>query len=436
MVGALHQPRYLPNSIPILTSNRIVTIQDRYQNQIRFLQEVFEKVFQVFDMNKPVDTWLSGFYRSNRQIGSKDRRRISNSIFGFLRWYGWLRKLPQEVKELAPLLGFLLDDHEPDATMGYWLDQSRCSGEILRGKPLEEKCALFSERFIEVSISDLNPEFIKSWSVETIAAFQSRPPVWVRSCEAVPIDFLGWLKTKQVAYRSHPYCAHAVEIASPVNLFESEAYLKGRVEVQDIASQGIGMLCHPQAEEIWWDACCGSGGKALQLASYLDRTGKVYATDIDKRRLAELQKRVSRSPFKDRIEAFHWDGKQFPDFSERPVHVLLDVPCSCSGTWRRSPELRWTTSMEEILSYARIQQNLMKTAAQVLFEGGKLVYATCSVMAQENEGVIDRFLMDHPEFEKVPGANPLTGEAHDGIVRFCPPEVNGNGMFAAVLMKT
>ncbi len=411
-------------------------LNKRAQNQIRNIISVFEKVLPNFYQGQPIDRWLSSYFRSNRNIGSKDRKRISNSIFGYFRWYGWIGQLFETNSSQALLLGYLLDDNPIDDTVRYWIEQHDNKMASLNGTTLKEKCRIISELIGEVSLSDLNPSFAKDWSEDLIGAFQKRPGLWVRLTESVSNIFLKDLQKKKIAYQIHPRQKQCVEIKSPINLFEFPQYKLGNMEVQDIASQGVGLLCQPKKKEIWWDICAGSGGKALHLSSLMEGEGKIYATEVQESKYKELIKRLAKRRNRDPVEAVFWNGKDIPEFDPKPNHAIVDAPCSCSGTWRRSPDLRWSTTEEKIQEYAKLQLEILSLVCQVIPGGGKLVYATCSVFEQENEQVVQKFLESHREFILNTVECPFTGLSYQKGIHLQPPEIDGNSMFVAVMQRT
>jgi 16S rRNA (cytosine967-C5)-methyltransferase len=418
-----------------------VNLERRFQNQINSLQLVFEQVLQVFYQQRPVDNWLTNYFRLHHQIGSKDRKRISNAIFGYFRWYGWLKKILPSDHTLALLLGYLLDDNGVDDMIQFW--SGHCAAALnvtdkldtIADSGLKQKQEIVSNLIGQVTLAELNPSFVRGWSDEKIGAFQKRPNIWIRISDS-PDRFLQFLAEKQVVYRLLPSQKHSLEIMSPVNLFESEDYRQGKIEVQDIASQGIGLICNPSNQDVWWDVCAGSGGKALHLSSLMQGMGKIYATEVDQPRFAELKKRLARHKMPHSIEPTIWNGTALPRFEPIPTKVLVDAPCTCSGTWRRAPDIRWRLADSTISYYSELQLGILNLASSILNKDGTLVYATCSIFDEENEKVVERFLGIHPDFQLLQTICPFTGKTHGTGIHFEPPEINGNAMFAAVMIRT
>ena len=212
-----------------------------------------------------------------------------------------------------------------------------------------------------------------------------------------------------------------------------ESYRKGLFEIQDLASQCVGLVCAPRPGSRWLDACAGAGGKTLQLAQLMKRKGNVTASDLRSYKLEDLRRRARRAGFpnittKENIAA---SGKVKHPFDG----VLIDAPCSCSGVWRRNPGAQWILSAEEINDIAVRQLEILETYAAAVRAGGVLVYATCSVFDIENVDVVRKFMDKHPEFKLDPFPNPLTGDIAPGMLRIDGGLYNCDTLFAARLRK-
>jgi 16S rRNA (cytosine967-C5)-methyltransferase len=222
--------------------------------------------------------------------------------------------------------------------------------------------------------------------------------------------------------------------ATTANLRATQSFRHGDFEIQDISSQATSLLCRPQPGQQWWDACAGGGGKTLHLAWLMQGKGSVLATDIRLHKLEELRLRARRAQFPN-IRYKEWKGKPMPTFRGRFDGVLVDAPCSCSGTWRRNPGGRWTTTEEDVQDCAQLQRQLLENAAPAVKPGGLLVYSTCSMFPAENQDVVRDFLAAHPEFSLEPDCNPLTGVPTDGTCLILHQDGDGDAMFTARLRR-
>jgi 16S rRNA (cytosine967-C5)-methyltransferase len=222
-------------------------------------------------------------------------------------------------------------------------------------------------------------------------------------------------------------------------------YREGRIEVQDEGSQLIARLVQPKRGAMVVDFCAGAGGKTLALGALMRSSGRLYAFDINAKRLAGLGPRLKRSglsnvhPVAIRSET----DARVKRLSGKCDRVLVDAPCSGSGTLRRNPDLKWRFDESELARVNNVQHAVLAAAARLVKPGGRIVYATCSVLARENEEVVTAFLASNPGFQTVPAATVLTsqGVRIDHLARFAPyfvmlPHLHGtDGFFAAVLER-
>lgn len=223
----------------------------------------------------------------------------------------------------------------------------------------------------------------------------------------------------------------------------------GWVEVQDEGSQVAALLVEALPKLQIADLCAGAGGKALAMAAAMENTGQIYAFDNDAKRLANLRERMKRA------DAHNIQIQRLPNagdkrdsilypFLGRMDRVVLDVPCSGSGTWRRSPELRWRLNEDALSSLISTQSALLKEGAQLVKPGGRLVYITCSLLVEENEDRIAAFLAKNPDFRILPytvawpekaGILPETSSNHADCLLLTPASHGTDGFFVAVLER-
>jgi len=162
--------------------------------------------------------------------------------------------------------------------------------------------------------------------------------------------------------------------------------------------------------------------------------GNVLATDIRGYKLDELKKRARRAQFCN-IRMKAWDGEHLPSRHLEFDGVLVDAPCSNTGTWRRNPDARWTKDAETVAEMAQLQRTILERVAPAVKPGGLLVYATCSLLQDENEQIVEEFLGKHPEFDADPLQHPVTGEVTAGHLRIWPDEADSDGMYVARLHR-
>ncbi|WP_176015225.1 RsmB/NOP family class I SAM-dependent RNA methyltransferase [Victivallis sp. Marseille-Q1083] len=445
------------------SSNREGMSEGKLLAQCKALQQGLQQVTAaVFADNRPADRALNLFLRANRQFGSRDRQFISESVFGFFRYLGVLQTLllPEERRRLwehgqlpplpvttAMLLGaWLLGGGPlPPAATIVWRRQLQLSGtlETELTALVAQLAAAIQRPVPEVEWRQLVPEplrgaFALSPGQEEcfLEMLRRRPPLWLRVQTAEVERLKEELSREGLTVEVHPKLAKALRAGNPrVNLYQLPAFQAGWFEVQDLASQVIGLVCAPGKGERWWDACAGAGGKSLQLADLMQRKGTVVASDIRAYKLEDLRRRARRAAFPN-IGCRVWDGKGLRrNQREKFDGVLVDAPCSCSGTWRRNPDARWILTGSAVAEIAALQLRILQAAATGVKSGGILVYATCSMFPQENAGVVNAFLAAEPAYRLEAFDNPLTGKRTDGMLQVYPWDGDCDGMFVARLRK-
>ncbi len=211
--------------------------------------------------------------------------------------------------------------------------------------------------------------------------------------------------------------------------------MRGELEIQDLASQAVGLACDPDPGERWWDACAGAGGKALHLAALMQGRGVVVATDVHAARLKEAVRRARRSPFRN-VTTREWDGRHVAGKSRSYDGVLVDAPCSAVGTWRRNPDARWTLDRQAIPRLAELQGQILRAASAGVRPGGALVYSVCTLTPAETIGVVRPFLEANPEFRLEPFPHPLADATTDGTLLIWPQDADTDAMFIARMVRT
>jgi 16S rRNA (cytosine967-C5)-methyltransferase len=267
--------------------------------------------------------------------------------------------------------------------------------------------------------------------------YQTRPPIWIRIQTANTEELFGEFDKNGIQYSISKTIKNALCIKNAkVNLYSLESFKNGLFEIQDIASQSIGIIAGAKPEERWWDCCAGAGGKSLQLSSIMQNKGRVVASDIRKYKLDDLKKRVRRNE-KSNIEYKIWDGKAVRNKKAESFDgVLIDAPCSCSGTWRRNPDARWRLTPFEVEELLSIQSSILENVSSEVRKGGILIYATCSVFNEENGQIVMEFLKYHTEFVLESFVNPLNGKSTNGMLQIYPWMADCDAMFVSKMRKS
>ena len=352
----------------------------------------------------------------DRRLGSRDRRLYRELIYTTLRYLPWVE----------PLL-----DSDPSgaARRIAWLASESPSVSPFRQEVAGDmpECPADAEakaRVLGADAGALSPEWLRDECPEALSPplrdiLLTRAPLWVRLQTDDPaavtseFDERGWL------WRQSPKVPRAIELPIGADIAKTRAYESGKVEIQDIGSQLVLECAGVAPGGHWLDACAGSGGKTLQLSALLGPSGTVTARDIRRAALEELLARARRAGLGARVRI---GGGADP--KEGYDGVLVDAPCSGSGTWRRAPHLRWVTGHASVRAASELQLRLLMENAPLVRPGGYLVYATCSLCKTENESVAERFMRGGAGFDvSLPGRSLL------------PPEHDGDAFFVATFKR-
>lgn len=430
----------------------------KMESQLTLLYTAAKGVLSgVFGKKMPPDLLLAEFLRNNRQCGSRDRALISGCVYALLRYWGFIRQmLPADwrrntehgeilfsKRELGVLFYIALYCDNPSApelnnlAMVYQLPPLRKGAPNARSARAQAAAKALQMPCPELTSAHLLPEWLADRipNVQSFAdALGQRPPLWIR-IHRNQEKCLEEFEEKQLRCELSERLPGAAALYAPkLNLFTLESYAKGFFEVQDLASQAIGAVCAARPGERILDACAGAGGKTLQLSSMMKNKGTIIAGDVRANKLEELRRRAVRAELFN-IRTRPHDGKLWRDFTPCD-RVLLDVPCTGSGVWRRNPGMQWSFDAEKIASHVKLQKEILENFAPAVKKGGILIYSTCSVFPEENEEQIRDFLERHEEFVLKEGPHPLTGVFGDGCFRFNTEQGDCDCMFAAVMEKS
>ncbi len=348
-----------------------------------------------------VDALLGG----DRRLGSRDRRLYRELVYTVLRYLPWVEPLlDKEPSEAVRRTAWLAAD---GAAVTPFRDEA-AAGLPPCPAGTHEKAQILGTDADALHPAWLRAECPGAFSPPLRDILLTRAPLWLRlqaddpTAVLAEFDALGW------KWRRSERLAGALALAPGTDVTKTKAYSSGNVEIQDLGSQLVLRSAGADWAGAWLDACAGAGGKTLQLAALLGPSGSVTARDPRRSALEELGARAARSGMSGRIQI---GGLRDPEGGFDGV--LVDAPCSGSGTWRRAPHLKWTTTEAAVTRAARVQLELLQLNAPKVRLGGMLVYATCSLCRSENESVAAQFLQGK-RFEPVVAGTPLLPQAHDG----------------------
>ncbi len=413
----------------------------------------------VFEQKMPADRIVGEYFRANKKHGSKDRRVIRESLFALFRWWGWLKNVHTSTEQDESWFAVLsivaeLEQHSWSQFSDAWREFANQSNQYsivssTRTMPtVVEKCQYVQQSFADIAFSprDLLPQWF--WDVTDIKAsdelalieaMSSRPPIWGRAQKCTAEQLCTQLQNESIDAETSEYFADTVNLGhKSINLNGIKAYLNGQLEIQDLGSQVIGQICAPQSDDNWWDTCSGAGGKSLQLRSLMltqdDKgLGSITASDIRRKPLEELLKRAKRAGFNG-ISTSPWKDESLPVAAESFDGVLVDAPCSCTGTWRRNPDMRWLDDVAVVNDKQALQLDILSRSAKAVKLNGQLVYATCSLSPVENEQVVKQFLALYPQFAIQQLSHPFTGRAAT-MLTVWPQDADTDGMFVAKMRR-
>ena len=395
--------------------------------------------------DQPADRVVSAFFRAHRALGPRERHTLAETTYAVLRRRLLLQHLAQSGQ------GAL---ERRLAVLGW-----QGSAEFLRAA-LSASEQAWLDQVSAVDRSQL-PERLRhnlpAWVADPLRAELGQDAFWalVQALDAsAPLDLrVNVLKARRedvqaalqalgVASVPTPYSPWGLRLADKPALTKLAPFESGGVEVQDEGSQLLALLTGARRGEMVVDFCAGAGGKTLALGAMMRNTGRLYALDTSGHRLAALKPRLARSGLSNvhPVQIAHERDDRARRLAGKADRVLVDAPCSGLGTLRRNPDLKWRQSPETVLALQAQQRAILEAAARLLRPGGRLVYATCSLLRAENEDIVAAFTGAHAQdFEPLQAAE-LLEEAHvpdaqalveGGALRLWPHRHQTDGFYAA-----
>nr|WP_295785705.1 RsmB/NOP family class I SAM-dependent RNA methyltransferase [Rhodoferax sp.] len=411
-----------------------------------------ELVRLTLKFDHPADAIVSRFFRDNRGLGPRERATMAETVYTVLRKKLLFDHLapsgsgPKE-RRLA-ILGFYgpgdflrsaLSEQEIN-----WLDQCE---KVSPHDLMERHRHNLPEWLVEPLKAQLGAEF---WPLVETLNLGAGLDLRVNTFKAKRADVQKELNKVGIKAVTTPYSPWGLRIVGKPALNKNEAFVRGEFEVQDEGSQLLSMLLDAKRGEMVVDFCAGAGGKTLAIGAAMRSTGRLYAFDTSAHRLDAFKSRLKRSGLSNVHPAAiaHERDDRVKRLTGKMDRVLVDAPCTGLGTLRRNPDLKWRQNLQAVEEMAVKQTAILQSAARMLKPGGRLVYATCSVLPQENEAIADAFSTANPDYVplaagevlaelKVENAATLCsgGEAGQLYLRLWPHRHATDGFFAAVWQK-
>lgn len=398
----------------------------------------------------PADRWLgTHFYQRSRRFGSQDRRFYSELIYSLFRNKTFLTAWAEKIfpgKEIWGLLVLAvvmesLASWEEILECAQQLDGSLTKDDAEQIRKLElpvSKKGMSETAFFCMKYSFpewLVTRWLQRYGSESCEQLfkicQERPPLVVRAntLKTTREQLMEKFLALGFKVKPTPVSPFGIIFDERVNIFDSQEFRDGLFEIQDEGSQQLGLKVDPKPGELVWDACAGGGGKTLILGALMQNKGRIVATDIRPKKLIELTKRAKRAGL---FNVFPADLNRVSEIKHAKKgfdKILVDAPCSGTGTLRRNPDAKWKLSEEKIMYAQKDQKTILENVLPYLRPGGRLYYATCSLEPEENEQVMAGFLALHPEFKSVPAGD------KDGYFRLLPHTNQTDGFFLGIAEK-
>ncbi len=409
------------------------------------LELVIQALRTILPLVHPADTSLRYFFQAER-IGSNERALVAETVFGVLRHRlflehasgeqttprrlalgYWVKFAGYNLRELIPLL---------KATESEWLGQLKSIK--VNELPLSVQAEL-PDWIIEKLRAHYSDEEILAigLSMQQSAGLDLRVNTHLSNRNEV----LAGLLAEGVTAEATIYSPIGIRCKGKPSLNKSPMFAGGKFEVQDEGSQLLGYLVAPKRNEMVVDFCAGAGGKSLMLGAMMNSQGRLYCLDVSEKRLTNLKPRLKRSGLSNLQPQLiaHENDIKVKRLAGKIDRVLVDSPCSGLGTLRRNPDLKFRQSPQSLAELTQKQSNILASASKLLKNGGRLVYATCSLLHEENQDIVIAFLSAHPEFKLVPAGEVLAQqkiplEMGDYLQLF-PQKHGTDGFFAAVMER-
>jgi len=422
----------------------------------------------VLEDSRPADFLIAKFFRNRKFLGSHDRKFIAETMYAMLRHKTRLERIAvadiqkpshgEIAGHLAQMVTYFAT--EPDVKLlPDFFDGVSDVAEIPRIKVEQwfqaagsnHKDIQYASEAERISAQHSYPQ----WLVEKfIAQFgesetealcrkmneQATVTLRVNTLKATMDECQHSLVQENIETTQGEHSPTALILQKRMNVFSSHTFRNGFFEVQDEGSQIVSLFCDPHPNWKVLDACAGAGGKTLHLAALMQNRGEIFALDQNQYQMDEVHKRLRRAGAQNvRVMLSDKFNEERNRFVNTMNVVLIDAPCSGTGTIRRNPIAKWRLTEEKIQHYTADQFTILDTYAPFVRVNGKLIYATCSVLKEENDDVVSRFLVAHPNFSLAPvktEKNPVSENLFDnGFLRLLPHKHNTDGFFAAAFIR-
>lgn len=410
------------------------------------LAAIVRAVERVWPGTSPADAVLKSYFREHGELGSTDRSLVAETVYMMLRRRRFLEHLAPgatlrryTLLGLTQLMGWSMSRLEPGLEPGEreWLIGTKASRD--GSLPLAVEADL-PDWVAERLLAQLAPDEVLALG----RALQTSAPLDLRvnTLKMRREEALAAFRQSGIEAALTPYSPLGLRLPEKIALSKHPLFMSGAVEVQDEGSQLLGLIVEAKRGEMVVDFCAGAGGKSLLIGAQMQSSGRLYAFDTSEKRLANLTPRLKRSGLSNlypvRIDSEN-DSK-VKRLAGKMQRVLVDAPCSGLGTLRRNPDLKTRQSPQDVNELVAKQAAILTSAARLVKPGGRLVYATCSLLREENESVAQAFLSAHADYSLLDSRD-ILARLHVDLpqtgpwLRLWPHTHHTDGFFAAVMER-
>ena len=408
------------------------------------LKSAAELLESIVTGNIPADRQMDSYFRAHRNMGVRDRGFVAETVYGCLRERRLYEHIAGGSLPLDTVAAYLLM-HGYSARA---LEETGFKGDA-RG--MAERTRTLDKNTLPFAVQANLPD----WLAERLPAQFGEPEALALALalnQPAPVDLrVNTVKAKREEVQSRlaeegfpcqptPYSPVGLRREDRVPLFQTQCFKNGLFEVQDEGSQLLSLMLEPKRQEMVVDFCAGAGGKTLHLGALMANAGTVYAFDVSVKRLERLKPRLKRSGLNNvrTVSISHERDARVQRLKGKIDRVLVDAPCSGTGTLRRNPDIKWRAI--DLPELTGNQQRILAAAAGLVKPGGRLVYATCSLLREENDDIVENFLAVHPEFSPIP-AGEILARRHvpltmaDAALRLYPHRHRTDSFYAMALER-
>ena len=404
-----------------------------------------EVLRDILRFTAPADVTLSRFFKDNPRFGGRERGVIAEAVYAVLRNKSFFTDFASggntpSMRRLALLglaetagidtIGGLTEDEAHFLTRIQEVDRNLLPGPIRANLP-----QWLYEKFVK--------QFGEQEALELAAVLNTPAPLDLRvnSIKAERDDVIAKLAEAPIIAEPMAYAPLGLRVLKKPALQNLELFKQGAIEVQDEGSQVLSQIVGARRGEMVVDFCAGAGGKTLALGAAMRNTGRLYAFDVSEKRLSKLKPRMARSGLSNvhPVLIAHERDAKVKRLAGKIDRVLVDAPCSGLGTLRRNPDVKWRQLPGAVGEMQEKQASILDGAARLVKGGGRLVYATCSLLTEENDFIVEQFLASHPDFDLVPMHKVLAEQKIElemgDYLKLLPHKHQTDGFFAAVMER-